>query len=62
MKRKQSDEFEQFDKVVRGLLTVPYSELQRQLDEEKRTKDTHKKKRATSPASRASSSPKKQVD
>jgi hypothetical protein len=54
MKSKQPNEFENFDKVMDGLLSVPYSELQKKLDEEKKAK--RKKKRATSsPASRASS-------
>ena len=35
---KQPDEFEEFDKVMDGLLSVPYSELQRKL-EEKRVKE-----------------------
>ncbi len=63
MKPKPRDEFEQFDKVMDGLLSVPYSELQRKLEEEKKVKAEQKKKRATSsPASaRASSSRKKSV-
>jgi len=62
MKGKQSAEFQEFDKVMGGLLAVPYSELQKKLEDEKRDKAKHKKKRATSPASvRASSSRKKQV-
>lgn len=63
MKDKQTAEFDNFDKVMNGLLSVPYSELQRKLEEEKQAKAKHKKKRATSssPASRASSSPKKRV-
>jgi hypothetical protein len=63
MKQKHSDEFEEFDKVMDGLLSVPYSELQKKLEAEKQAKQ--KKKRATtssSPASdRASSSRKKRV-
>ena len=60
MKPKQSDEFEKFDKVMDGLLSVPYSELQRKLEEEKKEKE--KGRRAiSSPASRASSSRKKPV-
>jgi hypothetical protein len=60
--KKQSDEFENFDKTMDGLLAVPYSELQKKLEEEKQAKARHKKKRATSPASsRASSSRKKRV-
>jgi hypothetical protein len=64
MRNKPPDEFDKFDKVMDGLLSVPYSELQRKLEEEKRTKTGQKKKRATSssPASRASSSRKKRVD
>ena len=59
---KKKSEFEQFDKVMDGLLAVPYSELQKKLEEEKRAKEKQKGKRATSsPASRASSSRKKRV-
>ena len=64
MGHKPSPEFENFDKVMDGLLSVPYSELQRKLEEEKQAKAKQKKKRATSsPASvRASVSRKKRVD
>lgn len=62
MKPKHSNEFEQFDKVMDGLLSVPYSELQRKLEEEKQAKAKQKGKRTTSsPASRASSNSKKRV-
>lgn len=54
-----SEEFEKFDKVMDGLLSVPYSELQRKLEEEKRAKANQKERRATSPASPASSTRKK---
>lgn len=61
MKPKET-EFEKFDRMVGGLLTVPYSELQKKLEEEKQAKGKHKKKRPTSTASsRASSSRKKRV-
>ena len=57
-----SDEFNQFDRIMDGLLSVPYSELQQKLEEEKQAKAKQKEKRATSPASsRASSDPKKRV-
>ena len=60
--KKQSGEFENFDKTMRGLLSVPYSELQEKLEQEKREKAKHKKKRPTSTASvRASSTRKKRV-
>lgn len=60
MGQKKSPEFEKFDKVMDGLLSVPYSELQEKLEEEKREKAKKKEKRATSsPASRASSTRKK---
>jgi hypothetical protein len=60
MKPKPPDEFEDFDKVMGGLLSVPYSELQKKLEEEKRAKEKEKGRRATSsPASRASSDRKK---
>ena len=58
--KSKSTEFENFDKTMRGLLAVPYSELQEKLEEEKQAKQK-KKKRATSPASRVSSVRKKQV-
>jgi hypothetical protein len=62
MKAKPSKEFDHFDKVIGGLLAVPYSELQKKLEEEKQAKAKHKKKRTTSPASsRASPSRKKRV-
>ena len=61
-RQKPSPEFEKFNKVMDGLLAVPYSELQKKLEEEKRAKAKDKKKRATSPASaRASVSRKKRV-
>jgi hypothetical protein len=62
MKNKPPTESEKFNRVMDGLLAVPYSELQQKLDEEKRAK-AQKNKRATSssPASRASSSRKKRV-
>lgn len=61
MKDKPSEEFREFDRVMRGLLSVSYQELQGELKKEKQAKA--KKKRATSPASssRASSSPKKRL-
>lgn len=55
MKAKHSSEFEKFNAVMGGLLAVPYSELQKKLEEEKKAK-AKKKKRPTSTASRASSS------
>lgn len=57
--KKKADEFDEFDKVMGGLLSVPYSELQRKLEEEKREKEKEKGRRATSPASLSSSSRKK---
>jgi hypothetical protein len=60
--KKEPSEFETFDNTMRGLLSVPYTELQKKLNEEKQSKAKNKKKRTTSPASsRASSSPKKRV-
>jgi len=62
-KPKQPDEFEEFDKTMGGLLSVPYSELQKKLEEEKREKTKQKRGRATSsPAAPSSSSPKKKAD
>ncbi len=57
---KNKNEFKEFDKVMGGLLSVPYSELQQKLEEEKRVKEKQKERRATpSPASRASDSKRK---
>lgn len=58
---KPRSEFEEFDKVMDGLLSVPYSELQQKLEEEKKAKEKEKGKRATSPAAPSSSSRKKRV-
>lgn len=58
--KKEPSEFENFDKTMRGLLAVPYSELQKKLEEEKQAKGKYKKKRPTSTASaRVSSNRKK---
>jgi hypothetical protein len=60
MKPKSPDEFEEFDKVMGGLLSVPHSELQKKLEEEKREKKKGKERRPSSaPASPSSSSRKK---
>lgn len=60
--KKEPSEFENFDNTMRGLLSVPYSELQKKLEEEKEAKAKHKKKRPNVTASsRASSSRKKRV-
>ena len=63
MKGKPSEEFRAFDETMRGLLAVPYQELQDKLEQEKRAKAKRKKKRPTSTASsvRASSSGKKRA-
>lgn len=60
---KQKSEFGKFDAVMGGLLAVPYSELQKKLEEERRHKAKHKKKRPTPTASsvRASSGSKKRA-
>ena len=59
--KAKNEEFESFDKTMGGLLSVPYSELQKKLEEEKQAKAKHKKKRATSPASRVFKPRKKRV-
>jgi hypothetical protein len=63
MSQPKDDEFREFDQVMRGLLAVPYQELQDKLEQEKRAKAKRKKKRPTSTASsvRASSSRKKRA-
>jgi hypothetical protein len=59
MTKNKSSEFENFDKVMDGLLSVSYEELQKKLKEEKQGKEERKERRSTSSASRASSNPKK---
>jgi len=58
--KTKNDEFEKFDAVMTGLLSVPYSELQAKLAEEKKAK-AKKKKRPISTASRVAASGKKRV-
>jgi len=59
--KSKSTEFENFDRVMGGLLAVPYSELQKKLEEEKQTKQKKKKRATTSPASRVSAARKRRV-
>jgi hypothetical protein len=60
--KKQSSEFENFDATMKGLLAVPYAELQEKLEQEKRDKAKHKKKRPTATASsRVSAARKRRV-
>ena len=58
MKESESDkpltEFEQFDRVMRGLLAVPYKELQEELEKDRKAKAA-KKRRAKKTSERASS-------
>lgn len=41
MKEKHTKEFQKFDTVMKGLLAVPYGELQEKLEKEKREKERH---------------------
>jgi hypothetical protein len=51
---KNTSEFDNFSRFVRGILNVPHTEIKRKLDAEQKRRE--KKKRVkTSPASRASS-------
>jgi len=52
---KTNSDFENFDKVVRRLLSVSHEEIQKR-DREWRRKRAQKKRAKTSPASRASGS------
>jgi hypothetical protein len=61
LKQKPSKEFEAFDRVMSGLLAVPYSELQKKLQEENRNKAQQKKKRPVKTASRVATSGKKRA-
>ena len=54
MPKKETTDSARFDRVMDGLLAVPYKELQQKIEDEKKAK-RQRKKRATSPASRASS-------
>lgn len=47
----KDSEFEAFDETMDKLLQVPYSELKKKLDEEKKVKAKAKKKRARSTSS-----------
>ncbi len=49
MKPESNPEFEKFTKVMDGLMAVPYKELQKKLEQERRQKA--KKNRAKQPAS-----------
>lgn len=61
MKNKAIRESDKFDEVMDGLLAVPYSELQKKLEEEKRDKTKRKEGRATSSPSHVSSTKKKRA-
>jgi hypothetical protein len=50
MKQEPNPEFDKFTKVMDGLMAVPYKELQKKLEQEKREKA--KRKRTKPPASR----------
>ena len=45
MTAKRSHEFQDFDKVMDGLLAVPYKELREKLEEEKKAKAASPKRR-----------------
>jgi len=55
MKKTESEDFRRFDRVMDGLLAVPYTELQRKLKEGKQSKAKRQKRAKASPASRVSS-------
>ena len=61
MKKQDLDEFEKFDETMRGLLAVPYSELQKELAKEERAKAKKKKRPTSTASSRVSSSRPKRV-
>ena len=54
MKNTDASEFEKFDRVMGGLLAVPYSELQHKLEQEKRAKGKKKKRPTLTASSRVS--------
>jgi hypothetical protein len=45
VKRKASSEYENFDRTMRELITVPHSEIKAKLDAEKRAKEKRKAKK-----------------
>ena len=53
--KKLDSEFNCFNRMMDGLLAVPYKELQQKLEEEKQAKTKRKKRAKTVPASRVSS-------
>jgi len=57
---EEVSEFKKFDDVMGGLLGVPYSELQKKLEEEKREKEKGKRIK-TSPVAPSSSARKKRA-
>jgi hypothetical protein len=58
MKIKESDELDKFNDVMDKLLSVPYSELKKKLDEEKEAKKNRKKGNGSTSVSRVSQKPK----
>lgn len=60
MKQKRSDEFEKFDAIMDGLLSVPYSELQKKLADEKKAKQ-RKKRPVKTASARVSASGKRRA-
>jgi hypothetical protein len=58
---RKSKEFEKFDRVMSGLLAVPYSELQKELAKEERAKAKKKKRPTSTASSRVASSRTKRV-
>jgi hypothetical protein len=58
---KRSNEFQNFDAVMNGLLSVPYSELQAKLAEEKKAKAKKKKRPTSTASSRVASARKRRV-
>lgn len=47
---KQSDEFENFDRTMRNLISVPHDEIKAALDAEKAAKKRKKKRKAKKPS------------
>jgi len=53
--KKKADEFEKFNETMEKLLAVPYSELQKKLEDEKCDKEKKRQKKSTSSSGRVSS-------
>lgn len=57
-----SPEYQRFENLLKTVLSVPHSEIKRQLDDEKKSKAKRKKRAKTSPASHVLDAPRNHRD